>query len=194
MPAAWTNLERTHEPSARNQPTVGNQQPASKQSTEQASLLPHKGPRPSGPSELSDTLWPGTSNLPTAVAAREARLAIRAISITESSSLLGRERAVAGLPANHQHTTRTSSAFSVIAPSLLGCGGRGKHQPSVGVPGAPRTSFNWPTHGLGRRACAAGGLANVCCAVFPRACPRTGNIPFTLRAIPRSFNLIFGMH
>lgn len=110
QPGRTLNEPMSHQPGISQQSATSNQR-ASNQPSKPA-LLPHKGPRPSGPSELSDTLWPGTSNLPTAVAAREARLAVRAISITESSSLLGRERAVVGLPANHQHTTRTSSAFS----------------------------------------------------------------------------------
>ena len=91
QPGRTLNEPMSHRPGIA---AVSNQR-ASNQPSEPA-LLPHKGPPSIGSIRALGHTLARDVNLPTALAAREARLAIRAISITESSSLLGRERAVAG--------------------------------------------------------------------------------------------------
>ena len=143
-PAAWTNLERTHGPSS-------SQQPESNQPNKLALLL-HRGPpsirsiRVLGHTPTRDVncRLPWLPWLPARPAWRSA------------PSRLPNRAASYGLLPGYQQTISTlhepPPPFAVIAPSFLGYGGRGKHQPSVGVPGAPRTSFNWLTHGLVRQA------------------------------------------
>ena len=166
----------SHQPGISQQSATSNQR-ASNQPSKPA-LLPHKGPpsigsiRALGHTLARDVKLTHCRSCPRGPPGDPRHLDYRIKQPLKPRT--GCCRATNKPPVHYTNLLRLFSDRSVV-PS---CGGRGKHQPSVGVPGAPRTSFNWPTHGLGRRACAAGGLANVCCAVFPRACPRTGNMPF----------------
>lgn len=177
-----------------NQPAISNQQPASKQSTKQASTTPaQRTPsigsiRALGHTLARDVKLTHCRSCPRGPPGDPRHLDYRIEQPPRPRT--GCCRATSKPPA---HYTNLLRLFRIVL-SLLGYSGHSKHQSSVGVPGAPRTSFNWPTHGLGRRACAAGGLAKCLLCCLSPGMSTDGEHAFTLWVIPRPFNLIFGVH